>query len=296
MKSIFTLFLLLLIACAMQAQKPIIGRWNPKDTTQVQVLTSKRGDRFKGRLLSINKTAAVFLLSTNDTIIWAKKEISRIETLNAKLLPPTFVRQRLFFAPTAFTLEKGISEYRNNSLVLNSYRKGLTDKFQMGVGFMPTVFINLVWTDFKYAIPLAKNLRVGLGGMVGGGVEFQVYGNSRVLGYATGLGMLTIGSKYNFINLAAAKAVVGYDAPDNDGRSDRWGVSMGGAFKTAKKNDRCFFELIVFTGSNAIHSNWAGAIGYTYERKRSIDFAIRLLPFGTRSRWPMLGVTSRRKK
>jgi hypothetical protein len=296
MKTLLTSLCLLVVQTSLISQVKLHGQWQSGDTSQVQILKTRRGDRFIGRLLSINKTAAVFLLSSHDTIVWPKKEIIRIEALKSSLLPPKFARQRLFFAPTAFTLEKGISEYRNNSWVLNSYRKGFTDKFQMGVGFMPALVVNLVWTDFKYTIPLSKNLRAGVGGIAGGGIDFQYYDDSQMLGFAAGLGILTIGSEYNFINLAMARFLKGNEGPNDDGHSKYWGFSMGGAFKAKRKSDRFFIELTVFPEDNRFYSTWAGGIGYTYEKKRSLDIAIRVVPFGLGSRYPMIGITSRRKK
>ncbi len=297
MKPFFTLLCVWIFAFQSVAQVNIRGRWNPKDTTQTHILHTKRGDEFTtGRMLSRNKTVVAYLLDS-DTLFFATKQVSWVQVVKpSKRLPPTFLRERLFLSPTAFPLEKGVREYRNNTLLFNSYRKGITNNLQMGFGFMPGLLVNLLWVDTKITIPVSNNFRAGIGGMLGGGNYFDFYDSYQGLGFAAGYGVVSIGSRYHFINLSAAyaggKTGNNLDGANRSRKTNSWIFSTGGAFKIGKKENRLFFEILSIPVEGSRQLVRGGAIGVTIatKGKRHLDLVTSMPIPGSFA----IGVTSKK--
>jgi hypothetical protein len=291
MRHIYTLLFFSLMANIAQGQVPINGHWRKGDTTQVHTLYTRRGDQFVGRLLEKNKAVVGFLVNA-DTVFFSTKSVKRIVIRRkTNLLPATMVTERLFVSPTAFPLKKGVREYRNNCLLFNSYRKGITNNMQVGIGFMPALFVNLIWVDTKVTIPIGKNINAGLGGMLGGGNNVDFISDFETFGFAAGFGALTIGTKSHFINLSSAYVLHGIKSnPEN-----KWLYSFGGAMKIPKRKHRLYYELLYVPERHSTDINWYGTIGITIvQRKRNTDLGILIHPLGISYRAPFFGITSKK--
>ena len=116
MRSIF-LLLLVLLPLRGNAQLLIKGDLRPRDTTQVHKLYTKRGDVLMGRLLLIGIDSVSFKLNTDELLRYPFEALDSMQAL-----PPVrkfkhdrlvYVSERLFIAPSAFSLQKGEKEYRN---------------------------------------------------------------------------------------------------------------------------------------------------------------------------------------
>ncbi|MCC6724306.1 MAG: hypothetical protein IT258_07325 [Saprospiraceae bacterium] len=296
-KALLLIFPLLFAHAATAQMVKVKGDLRIGDTTQVHVLKTKRGDIFIGRLLGLDNEKIRFLLLKKDTVFWPNALVEKVASKKAELLPPSLVTQRIFASPTAFILKKGIREYHNTQLWFNQFDKGYSKNFQAGIGFMPAITRNLVWGNAKYGIEVSENARAAFIGGAGGGIDLPRYSdNAQMLGFAIGLGVLTVGSKYNFINASVGRYVLRYEGAENDRGLNGWVSSVGGSFKAKRKSDRYFFELVYLTSSVVNFPVNIGGLGYTYEGdKRNTDFAIRVLAINPdNKRFLMFGITSRR--
>lgn len=93
---------------------------------------------------------------------------------------------RYFFAPNAIGLEEGRGYYQNTWVLFNNINYGLSDRFSVGVGFVPTVLFGVpvvpVWVLPKASFSNQdEDLHLAVGGVLGG-----VFGG----GESTGLGLI----------------------------------------------------------------------------------------------------------
>ena len=178
--------------------------------------------------------------------------------------------QRVFLSPSAFTLEKGVTEFRNTMVFHNNMDFGITDNLTIGAGFSSVIISNALSGKVKLGGSLSPHLHVAAG--VQGMVLFPGYGDDAV---SVGLlyGALTVGTKDKFLT-----ASVGLGRDSDYGESTA-GLTIGGAIRTSE-NWRIFLEFIHFDPyqSEDYYSNYnttMGTLGMSwFKGVHQIDFGL----------------------
>lgn len=232
------LILFVLLPLRGNAQLPIKGDLHPRDTTQVHKLYTKRGDILTGRLLLIGVDSVSFKMNTDQLLRFSFEALDSLVALPPvrKLKPKklVYVSERLFVAPSAFSLQKGEKEYRNILIYYNTYHIGLSDHTTIGAGFMPAVLVSAVWGDIKRTFDLNDKLHIGVGAVAALGIS---YDEEKVAGVG-GYGVLTLGTRHNFVNLSIMRAAA---LVNSEGESKPWNFSIGGSFCLTPRL-RLFYE------------------------------------------------------
>lgn len=127
---------------------------NLSDTTQLHILETKRGDRFVGRIASIENTEIYFLFRNESPLQFKFQEIAQVwvvgeippdekkgQKSNAEFDPTFYAPEYLLYSATAFSFPKGGGTYRNTDLLWNVVDFGVTDNFSFGGGVViPILF------------------------------------------------------------------------------------------------------------------------------------------------------------
>ncbi len=272
----YIILFLVLLPFQGNAQLQIKGELRPGDTTQIHVLSTKRGDVFVGRMVAFDTGSISFKLNTNEII---RFNLSAVDSLNVKppmvvKLPKTYVyiSERLLISPTGFGLIAGEKEYRNVLFFYNTWHKGVTDHFAIGAGFFSILVVNVGWADAKVTFDFHELVHVGLGGFFGFGTTSDFGDGADVGGGIGAYGALTIGTKNYFNNFSVSR--FGY-AINQETTSPPWTYSFGGSYRVGKKA-RMFYEI---TTHLEVADSKALTLGMTLlGRKRSVDLAIIAFP------------------
>ncbi len=198
------------------------------DTSVVQVVYMKNGDRFTGRVLAMNsQTIQLQLLNTGAVMTINMVDVRRmevVETKNASLNGYNEHRgcDALTLSATAFSLPKGRGSYQNTWLFTNSFMYGVNDNVTIGgslSGLIPSV-------QAKIAGKVGKNTLLGLSAFgfvvplpIGTNNGGRNNPNNSNFYFPTGggvNGILTVGTPKMFANFTAG--IIGTDlVPTNTG-------------------------------------------------------------------------------
>lgn len=129
------------------------------DSTQLQVLETRRGDQFLGSVLSIKDGQVTFAFRETDTLRFKEVDIKRISTLETFRKGSDFRTTFLSVTPTAYNLPKGNWEYRNVDLLWNSLHYAASDHFSIRGGFMVPVLFTL---SMKLTFEVSEKLSLGI--------------------------------------------------------------------------------------------------------------------------------------
>lgn len=204
------LSLVWLLPCCLNAQT-FSPNLNLSDTTQIHVLKTHRGDVFTGRVIEIMDTNVRFRANGDISLEFRFAEIISVSvqgeaktTDDASMQNPkkkndhglkndTFPTQIMFYAQSAFALEKGKKLFTNVDLLWNSLDFAVTDRFSAGVGvFLPIRAI----VRGKYAYEITEKVRLGVGSNI-----FTIYDfyDLNMVGHV--YGVVTFGTPELFVNL-----------------------------------------------------------------------------------------------
>jgi len=118
------------------------------DSTHVQILTTSGGSKNIGRIIEIGKEDIQFktdmgILTVPIKNIRKMDAVSTTEIKDGKYWFPNPNTTRLYFAPTAYTLEKGEGYFADYYLFFPMVAYGITERLTIGAGFslLPTTDI-----------------------------------------------------------------------------------------------------------------------------------------------------------
>lgn len=211
-----------------------------KASTKVALLTTGN-DTIFGSLVKVDSFSITLLLQGNDIVEFQAGEVRAYffsyKPLIKRLDIGDDFNQRIFVTPTAYSLKKGECEYRNIDVVYNSFHKGLSDNLSIGGGVVPTLILNGAFIDAKSSISLQKNIRLGVGVALIGGLGGDLGFRPESFGFISGFGVLTIGNKKRFLNFMGGRIVGRGFSEDEKGYT----YSVGGSLKL--RRSKFFAEL-----------------------------------------------------
>ena len=224
---LLVLFLLLPFENHLQAQYFSPGL-DYKDSTQVHILKTQRGDKFIGRLLRVQQDSLTFALPEADTLFFARESVKKVYPSVALSRPrnvSSFVPSSLSVAPTAFNLDKDQWNYQNVNVLGNNINYGVSDHFSVGSGFIVPGFF--IW-KMKWTGQVTPNFSVGVH-------------NLNLIGVASGIGTVstlsvvgTVGHPDRFFNFNLGKAWLWGESESLTyvavGTSKRFNNRLGGHF------------------------------------------------------------------
>lgn len=204
-------FILFFLPTQLEAQILKISKYfDSKDSTQVHILETYRGDLFKGRVLALKDNTAS-LLTGGVLIDFKFGEIKSIKVEGKdriRSLPyipkykgfeiDSLAPQFAFFHSTAFGLPKGMRLYNNVDLLWNSLDVNIGKGFSVGASALVPILMS-VRTKYNYSF--GKKLHVGVNFNLFG--AFDLYG-FEYLGTAAYLyGVTTFGTPKLYLNFRA---------------------------------------------------------------------------------------------
>lgn len=216
---------------------------NLKDSTQVHILRSQRGDRFVGQLKDIRSTTIYFRLNNGDELSFDFHEVISVVTWEEEKTKGTpswqrSLRQRggifldseksigaenLIYSSTAFNYEKLRGEVRSFSFLINVIDIGIAEGVSLGGGFsLPDIGIFRT----KITTPISENSHIG----VGSNLIFPISDFSNISGLAHTYLVLTRGNKDRYLNFTAG-AFISFDSFNDH----LFIASLGGAYRVSPR-------------------------------------------------------------
>ncbi|MDE0470803.1 MAG: hypothetical protein OXH57_02585 [Ekhidna sp.] len=117
----------------------------------------------KGELVSDGEEEIVVKSETLSMLTLQKTEVKQIIYLESKDRLPNPNPTKYFIGQSAFNLSKGEGYYQNIYGFINIVEYGITDRFSAIAGTeiltLLYVFAPIFFTNLKYGVPIAKNLR-----------------------------------------------------------------------------------------------------------------------------------------
>ena len=263
---------------------------NPNELNEYQRLITAAGNSFIGQLLSFDGEIFEFLLKNGSVIKYPKNEVSVIQIENSPGFSANKNRkkvhvgkqyyynpQRVFFSPSAFTLEKGVTEFRNTMVLHNTIDYGVSENLTIGAGLSTVLVANAVSGKVKFGGSLTDHFHIAAG--VQGLVLLPAFGEDAQT-IALLYGAISVGTKDKFLSISVG---MGRNDYDNENTA---GITIGGSMRTSE-NWRIYMEYIYFDPVEAEdyfyrNSNTSmGTLGMSWFRDvHQIDFGLH-----TNSQW-----------
>lgn len=218
---------------------PAFGQEMKIDTSvvlqeDIQILRTVRGDVFFGRTLSLSPEEIVFqprtitvLTFTRDEVVWLgfarnadwlRGDLRLSEGGKLSYDPAyNWWEENLAYSMTAFPYPQGEAEFRNISILYNSFDFGISDHLSFGGGI---VIPYLLMLRTKYSFGISENFHAGIGASNFVGLSEDNEGFFTHL-FLNG----TIGKPQRFFNITAGRAFT-WDFPEDSA----YIVSLGGGF------------------------------------------------------------------
>lgn len=146
------------------------------DSTEVQVLRTRDGTRFVGRVLEVHGDSIVFE-SRAGVVRVARANIESLETMPRARMRGGDVwfenpnPTRLLFAPTGRMLPRGQSYFNNTYLFFLGYAGGVTDRVTLGGGLsvfpLDDFSENIFYITPKIGLYQGERVNVAVGALVG---------------------------------------------------------------------------------------------------------------------------------
>lgn len=213
-------------AALLSAQAVVSPEVDLRDSSQQHLLRTRRGDRLLGRLLFVQAPEAGFRLRSGDTLFFDLSSLKTVEVLKPPRLrqktPTNILFPDLFVSNTAYSLEKGLRQFRNTQLAWNYADFAATNHYAIGLGYL-LPFHLLVRTKAASSSENRFNLGAGINFLfsLGPGEEFP-----RKAHFYTAL---SLGEADKFFNINA-----GYAIDLSRGSRSGFLFSGGGAFRLSK--------------------------------------------------------------
>ena len=259
---------LVLAAAPVFAQEPTAGERRPETgATELYELVLKDGSRAFGTVEREDEREVVFRTYAGAILTAERQEIVSLRIVKGRIQDGEFVRTdshhtRLFFAPTARSLEKGQVSIGVFEFLAPFVQVGVTDRFSIGGGTPLVIGIDEdfrpFWITPKFQIHNGEDVQVAVGVLQ----MFNLSGDSGGIAYGVG----TFG---NSDNAVTAGVGLGYSG-DSTG-----GVLMVGGERRVRRNLKLITENYIWQGGDGIVS---GGIRFLGERL-SADLALAV-PIG----------------
>ncbi len=241
-------------------------------------LITQDKNNFIGILLAFDGHEITFMLKGGSELKFKLNEINQLtfeENTDTKWLPGgktltdfSHNQQRVFFSPSAHTLEKGTSEFRT-MIFYNNIDHGLTNNITIGTGLFSVIAATAFTGKVKIGASLTDNLHVAIGGQ--GMVALPTFDSGE---FSLGLfyGSVSVGSVDNFINVSVGR---GKSSDDSTGSM---GFAVGARFKTGE-HWSAYLDYLQFDSSNGQYYNpdktALGNLGLSWHKyQHQIDFGI----------------------
>ena len=287
MKQRFIFYCLSLLLCSLSFSV-VQAQQNAKDSIQIQILTTKRGDILAGHILVAKDSSLTFLFK-QDTLFFDFDDIVKIEFIDSEDALDTFYdnqnRTKLgltikprpdmqgheyaLISPTAFNLKRKEGEYRNLMLAANSVDFGISDNASFGVGVVLPIFLYL---NTKFSFEANKNLHFGIGNYL---FVSTLQFNNEIPTFDYLYGVLTIGNPEAFFNLSG-----GYYIPFDQLDESRFLITFGGGVRLGKSwrmNGELMRVLNEDIDSGGLLSTLTAGWFNQHDR---IDFGVFIVPTG----------------
>ncbi len=228
---------------------------NPTLFPEYHRLTTKDRNSFIGILLEFDGHEITFMLKSGSELKFKLNEVTQLileENIETKWLPKSKLltdysknQQRVFWAPSAFTLEKGTNEFRT-MVLFNTIDHGLTDNITIGTGLFSVLVASAFTGKVKLGVSLTDHLHVAVGAQ--GLVAFSTFDGGDVATLGLIYGSIAVGTTDNFVNISLGRG------NDNQGGSGSTGLGVGTRFRMGE-NLQFFLEYMQFQeGSNQYYS------------------------------------------
>ena len=252
-------------------QTPVVAGFSrPEQTADASTifeLVLRDGSRIFGTVVRNTDQEVVFKTSSGATLTAAKADVVSLRRVKGRLSNGEFVRSdehrsRLFFAPTARSLEKGQVSVGVFQFLAPFVQVGVTDRFSVGGG-TPLIFgldedSRPFWVTPKMQVYNGDSAKAAVGVLH----LFGFDGHSAGIGY----GVTTFGSTDDALTVGAGVAYSG---------DDQGGVVMIGGERRVRRNLKLITENYVWNGGEGFVSGGVRFIG----ERLSADLALAI-PFG----------------
>lgn len=277
------LFILQILALSLSSFEGYTQE-SAKDNTQIQILTTKRGDNLTGRILLAQDSSLTFLFK-QDTLFFHFDEIVKIEflddpeqvtdfydkqnknTVGLKIRPDMHGQEQVFISPTAFNLKKGEGEYRNTMFSYNTVEYGITNNWSFGTGVVLPIFLQV---NTKYSFEAAKGLRLGIGNYF---FLSTLQFNNDIPTFDYLYGVCTLGKPEAFFNFSG-----GYYIPFDRLDESRFVMTFGGGFRVGRQWRLNSEFAVVFNQPATEGGLIPNLIAGWFNQNNRIDFGFFVIP------------------
>lgn len=243
------------------------GQVSRPETKSVSELVLRDGSRIFGTVEHESGQEVVFRTTTGSTITASRADVVSLRPVKGRVAGGEFLRSdehrsRLFFAPTARSLEKGQVSVGVFEFLAPFVQVGVTDRLSVGGG-TPLVFglgdwDRPFWLTPKLQVYSSESSQAAIGVLH----VFDTNGDTAGIGYGVG----TFGSSDNAITVGAGVAYAG---------DDRGGILMIGGERRVARNLKLITENYVWEGGGGFISGGVRFIG----ERLSADLALAV-PMG----------------
>ena len=231
-------------------------------TSETFELVLRDGSRLFGTVERESAQEVVFRTTTGSTITASRADVVSLRRVKGRVANGEFRRSdehrsRLFFAPTARSLEKGQVSVGVFEFLAPFVQVGVTDRFSVGGG-TPLIFGMGDW-DRPFWLTPKLQVYNGESSQAAVGVlhVFDTNGNEAGIGYGVG----TFGSADNAVTVGAGIAYAG---------DDRGGILMIGGERRVGRNLKLITENYLWKGGEGFVSGGVRFIG----ERLSADLAL----------------------
>lgn len=234
----------------------------PVKASDIFELVLRDGSRIFGTVERDSGQEVVFRTTTGSTITASRAEVISLRRVKGRVADGEFRRSdehrsRLFFAPTARSLEKGQVSVGVFQFLAPFVQVGVTDRLSVGGG-TPLIFglgdwDRPFWLTPKFQVYNSDASQAAVGVLH----IFDTNGNEAGIGY----GVATFGSADNAITVGAGVAYAG---------DDRGGILMIGGERRVARNLKLITENYVWRGGDGFISGGVRFIG----ERLSADLAL----------------------
>lgn len=178
-----------------------------------------------------------------------------------------------FIAPTAFLMKKGQSEYRNVSIIANTFDTGVSDHLNLGVGATSVLLASLLSARVKIGTSIGKWYHFSAGFQGGILIALDFGGSSDdddpIPGFYNYHGTVTVGTTNHHVS--ASLGGIYFDTKEAEPT-----LTLSGAFRTGSKFG-LLFELNILNNDYFDIDNMLNLGGSVYLDSGKFDFGVALV-------------------
>ncbi len=248
-------------------EQQVVTGFSRPGMQEVFELVLRDGTRAFGSVQSETDEEVVFRTQSGSTLTARRVDIVTLRQVKGRIEEGRFIRSdehrsRLFFAPTARSLQRGQISIGVFQFLAPFVQIGITDQFSIGGG-TPLVFGIEDWDRPFWITPKLQVFDTdGTQAALGVFHVFDGNGDSAGIGYGVG----TFGNSDNAVTVGGGVAY---------SRADRGGILMVGGERRVRSNIKLITENYVWKGGNGVVS---GGVRFMGERL-SADLAL-MIPIG----------------